>query len=164
MFVFVFSFGQISFSLLCFNLFFIFPSPLSFFTLSLPSPFVSQFSLCHFSSTFCSLSPPPPALFSLAIALFSLLSFMFDVFILSVFYSHPSPRSPRPRFRPSRSSPRSPPSPPSSVGSWVINNKFLMGFDDEQKLLMKSKTFELKINTLESLELRNKAVETTRVR
>ena len=50
------------------------------------------------------------------------------------------------------------------VGSWVINNKFLMGFDDEQKLLMKSKTFELKINTLESLELRNKAVKATHVR
>ena len=46
----------------------------------------------------------------------------------------------------------------------MINNKFLMGFDDEQKLLMKSKTFELKINTLESLELRNKAVEATHVR
>ena len=39
-----------------------------------------------------------------------------------------------------------------------------MGFDDEQKLLMKSKTFELKMNTLESLELRNKAVEATHVR
>ena len=39
-----------------------------------------------------------------------------------------------------------------------------MGFDDEQKLLMKSKTFELKKNTLESLELRNKAVEATHVR
>ena len=39
-----------------------------------------------------------------------------------------------------------------------------MGFDDEQKLLMKSKTFELKINTLESLELRNKDVEATHVR
>ena len=50
------------------------------------------------------------------------------------------------------------------VGSWVINNKFLIGFDDEQKLLMKSKTFELKKNTLESLELRNKAVEATHVR
>ena len=46
----------------------------------------------------------------------------------------------------------------------MINNKFLMGFDDEQKLLMKSKTFGLKINTLESLELRNKAVEATHVR
>ena len=52
----------------------------------------------------------------------------------------------------------------SSVGSWVINNKFLMGFDDEQKLLMKSKTFELKMNTLESLELRNKAIKATHVR
>ena len=50
------------------------------------------------------------------------------------------------------------------VGSWVINNKFHMGFDDEQKLLMMSKTFELKINTLESLELRNKAVKATHVR
>ena len=39
-----------------------------------------------------------------------------------------------------------------------------MGFDDEQKLLMKSKTFELKINTLESSELRNKAEEATHVR
>ena len=46
----------------------------------------------------------------------------------------------------------------------MINNKFLMGFDDEKKLLMKSKTFGLKINTLESLELRNKAVEATHVR
>ena len=46
----------------------------------------------------------------------------------------------------------------------MINNKFLMGFDDEQKLLMKSKTFELKMNTLESLELRNKAVKAPHVR
>ena len=50
------------------------------------------------------------------------------------------------------------------VGSWVINNKFLMCFDDEKKILMKSKTFELKKNTLESLELRNKAVKATHAR
>ena len=46
----------------------------------------------------------------------------------------------------------------------VINNKFLMCFDDEKKILMKSKMFELKKNTLESLELRNKALEATHVR
>ena len=46
----------------------------------------------------------------------------------------------------------------------MINNKFLIGFDEEQKLLMKSKTFELKKNTLESLELRNKAIKATHVR
>ena len=38
----------------------------------------------------------------------------------------------------------------------MINNKPLMCFDDVQKVLMKSKTFELKKIPLESLELRNK--------
>ena len=50
------------------------------------------------------------------------------------------------------------------VGSWVINNKFLMCFDDEKKVLMKIKTFELKKIVLESLELRNKVAEATHVR
>ena len=50
------------------------------------------------------------------------------------------------------------------VGSWVINNKFLVCFDDEKKILMKNKTFELKKNTLESLELQNKAVKAPHVR
>ena len=46
----------------------------------------------------------------------------------------------------------------------MINNKFLMCFDDEKKVLMKRKTFELKKIALESLELRNKAAEATHVR
>ena len=46
----------------------------------------------------------------------------------------------------------------------MINNKFLMCFDDEQKVSMMRKTFELKKNMLESLKLWNKAAEPTHVR
>ena len=46
----------------------------------------------------------------------------------------------------------------------MINNKFLVYFDDKQKVSMKSKTFELKKNVLESLELRNKDSDAVHVR